>query len=210
MTNMKQYIKDGVIKTRNRIVLRVNKTIEDKDGTHKEVTLQVFNPSEEMILADGWVEYIPPVVEPKKSRMQIVQELVVKQYNERTDIEDNEALDYMTIIYPWESYLDKELREGMIVVYEDKPWRVRQTHLVLSLYPPSLNTASLYEVIEKEHAGTEDDPIPYSVPMEIFEGKCYVEEGVNYLCTRSSGTALSHNLRDLVGIYVEVVEQINE
>lgn len=207
---MKQYIKDGVIKTRNNIVLRVNKTIEDKDGTHKEVTLQVFNPSEEMILADGWVEYIPPVVEPKKSRMQIVQELVVKQYNERTDIEDNEALDYMTIIYPWESYLDKELREGMIVVYEDKPWRVRQTHLVLSLYPPSLDTASLYEVIEKEHAGTKDDPIPYSVPMEIFEGKYYVEEGVNYLCTRSSGTALSHNLRDLVGIYVEVVEQINE
>lgn len=203
MTNMKQYIKDGVIKTRNNIVLRVNRVIEDKDGTHKEVTLQVFNPSEEMILADGWVEYIPPVVEPKKSRMQIVQELVVKQYNERTDIEDNEALDYMTIIYPWESYLDKELREGMIVVYEDKPWRVRQTHLVLSLYPPSLDTASLYEVIEKEHAGTEDDPIPYSVPMDIFEGKYYVEEGVNYLCTRSSGTALSHNLRDLVGIYVK-------
>lgn len=200
---MKQYIKDGIIKTRNNIVLRVNRVIEDKDGVHKEVTLQVFNPSEEMILADGWVEYIPPVVEPKKSRMQIVQELVVKQYNERTDIEDNEALDYMTIIYPWESYLDKELREGMIVVYEDKPWRVRQTHLVLSLYPPSLDTASLYEVIEKEHAGTEDDPIPYSVPMEIFEGKYYVEEGVNYLCTRSSGTALSHNLRDLVGIYVK-------
>lgn len=200
---MKQYIKDGIIKTRNNIVLRVNRVIEDKDGTHKEVTLQVFNPSEEMILADGWVEYIPPVVEHKKSRMQVVQELVTKQWNERTDISNEEALDYMTIIYPWESYLDKELREGMIVVYEDKPWRVRQTHLVLSLYPPSLDTASLYEVIEKEHAGTEDDPIPYSVPMEIFEGKYYVEEGVNYFCTRSSGTALSHNLRDLVGIYVK-------
>ena len=187
---MKQYIKDGVIKTRNRIVIR-------KDG------MQVFFPSEEMLLADGWVEYIPPVVEPKKSRMQIVQELVVKQYNERTDIEDNEALDYMTIIYPWESYLDKELREGMVVVYEDKPWRVRQTHFALSLYPPSLDTASLYEVIDKEHAGTQDDPIPYSVPMEIFEGKYYVEGGVNYFCTRSSDTALSHTLDTLVGLYVE-------
>lgn len=199
---MKRYIKDGIIKSRNNIVLRVNRVIKDKDGNPKEVTLQVFNPSEEMLLADGWVEYIPPVVEPKKSRMQIVQELVVKQYNERTDIEDNEALDYMTIIYPWENYLDKELREGMIVVYEDKPWRVRQTHLVLSLYPPSLDTASLYEVIEKEHTGTLEDAIPYLPPMEIFEGKYYVEEGVNYLCTRSSGIALSHNLRDLVGVYV--------
>ena len=199
---MKQYTKNGEIKTRNQIVLRVTKIVEDELGNHKEIKCQVINPSEEMILADGWVEYIPPKVEPKKSRMQIVQELVVKQYNERTDIEDNEALDYMTIICPWESYLDKELREGMVVVHEDKPWRVRQTHLVLSLYPPSLDTASLYEVIEKEHAGTEDDPIPYSVPMEIFEGKYYVEEGVNYLCTRNSGTALSHNLRDLVGVYV--------
>lgn len=57
---MKQYIKDGIIKTRNNIVLRVNRAIEDKDGTHKEVTLQVFNPSEEMILADGWAVYEPP------------------------------------------------------------------------------------------------------------------------------------------------------
>lgn len=202
---MKQYTKKGEIKTRNQIVLRVTKIVEDKLGNHKEIKCQVINPSEEMILEDGWVEYVAPIVERKKSRMQIVQELVVKQYNERTDIEDNEALDYMTIIYPWESYLDKELREGMIVVHEDKPWRVRQTHLVLSLYPPSLDTASLYEVIEKEHAGTEDDPIPYSVPMEIFEGKYYTQNGVTYRCTRNSEEALAHDLSALVGLYVEVV-----
>lgn len=168
--------------------------------------LQVINPSEEAILADGWVEYIPPVVEPKKSRMQIVQELVVKQYNERTDISDEEALDYMAIIYPWDYYLDKVLTEGMMVTYEDKPWRVRQTHTPLEVYPPSLTTASLYEAIDKEHSGEVDDPIPYTPPMEIFEGKHYIEDGVVYRCTRDSGTALSHALRDLVGLYVERVE----
>lgn len=201
MTNMKQYIKDGVIKSRNEIVLRVTKEINGK-----EVKLQVINPTEEAILADGWVEYIPPKVEPKKSRMQIVQELVVKQYNERTDISNEEALDYMAIIYPWDYYLDKVLTEGMMVTYEDKPWRVRQTHTPLEIYPPSLETASLYEKIDKEHDGTLEDPIPYAPPMEIFEGKYYEQSGVVYRCTRNSEVALAHDLSALTGLYVEKVK----
>lgn len=197
---MKQYIKDGIIKSRNNIVLRVTKEINGK-----EVKLQVINPSEETILADGWVEYIPPHVEPKKSRMQIVQELVVKQYNERTDISNEEALDYMAIIYPWNYYLDKVLTEGMMVTYEDKPWRVRQTHTPLEVYPPSLATASLYEAIDKEHDGTLEDPIPYTPPMEVFKGKHYMQHGITYLCIRDSGVALTHDLSNLLGLYFEAV-----
>ena len=202
---VKQYIKDGEIKTRNQIVLRVVKTIKDKDGNDREVKVQVINPTEEMLAEHGWSPYTPPVVEPKKSRMQIVQELVVKQYNERTDISNEEALDYMAIIYPWDYYLDKTLEVGMLVVYEDKPWRVRQTHTPLEVYPPSINTASLYEAIDKEHSGELDDPIPYTPSMEVFEGKYYVENNIVYRCTRNSGTALSHRLADLIGLYVEVV-----
>lgn len=196
----KQYIKDGVIKSRNNIVLKVTREINGK-----EYKLQVVGPSEEAILADGWVEYIPPKVEPKKSRMQIVQELVVKQYNERTDISNEEALDYMAIIYPWDYYLDKVLTEGMMVTYEDKPWRVRQTHTPLEIYPPSLATASLYEAIDKEHDGTLEDPIPYNPPMEIFIDKYYIENNEIYKCIRNSDTALSHSLRDLIGIYVNKI-----
>ena len=48
---MKRYIKDGIIKHRNEIVIR-------KDG------MNTYNPTEEMILADGWEEYITPVYEP--------------------------------------------------------------------------------------------------------------------------------------------------
>lgn len=197
---MKQYIKDGIIKSRNNIVLKVTREINGK-----EVRVQVINPTEEMLAEHGWVEYIPPKVEPKKSRMQIVQELVVKQYNERTDISNEEALDYMAIIYPWDYYLDKTLEVGMLVVYEDKPWRVRQTHAPLEVYPPSLATASLYEAIDKEHDGTLEDPIPYTPPMEIFIDKYYIENNEVYKCIRNSDTALSHSLRDLVNIYVNKV-----
>ena len=198
---MKKYIKDGVIKSRDNIVLKVTREINGR-----EVKLQVVYPSEEAILADGWVEYIAPKVEPKKSRKQIVEELVVKQYNERTDISNEEALDYMAIIYPWDYYLDKVLTEGMVVTFEDKPWRVRQTHTPLEVYPPSLATASLYEAIDKEHSGEIDDPIPYTPPMEIYADKYYVEDGVVYRCTRNSEVALSHNLSALVGLYVEEVK----
>lgn len=57
---MKRYIKDGIIKTRNQIVIKGQRTIKDKDGNEKVVNTNTFNPSEEMILADGWVEYTTP------------------------------------------------------------------------------------------------------------------------------------------------------
>lgn len=197
---MKQYTKNGEIKYAKNIVLKLT----DEEGRR----MQVFNPTEEMLLENGWEVYTPPTIEPtprKKSRFEIIEELVAKQYNARTDIENNEALEYMAIIYGWEEYIDKELTEGMIVIYEDKPWRVRQTHTVQSIYPPSLDTASLYEAIDKEHDGTLEDPIPYVVPMKVFEGKYYIEANNKFICIRDSEVALSHNLIDLTGLYVSLV-----
>lgn len=192
---MKKYIKNGIIKNVNNIIIVL-------DG------MQIINPSEELILADGWVEYVPPTIDPiehKKSPFEIIEELVTKQWNERTDIANEEALDYMTIVYDWERFIGQVVPVGKIVAYQDKLWRVRQEHTVLEHYAPSLETAALYEVIEKEHAGTIDDPKPYNPPMEIFKDKYYTQHNVTYLCTRDSGTALSHNLADLKGLYVELV-----
>lgn len=192
---MKKYIKDGVVKNAEDIVIRGKVRF-------------IFHPTEEQILAAGWVEYIePPMPEYKKSPMRIVEELVTKQWNERTDISNEEALDYMMIVYDWDKFIGQVVQVGKIVAYNDKLWRVRQQHTVFEHYPPSLETASLYEVIEKEHTGEADDPIPYAPPMEIFEGKYYTENGVTYLCNRDSGTALSHPLSALVGLYVEQVNQ---
>lgn len=203
---MKRYTKNGEIKTRNQIVIKGQRTIKDKDGNEKVVSTNTYNPTEEMILADGWVEYVPPQVDPqphKKSRMAVMQEIVLEQYNQRTDISDSEALDRMVVIYGWEFYIGKTLKQGQVCVYNDKAWRSRQEHTVLEVYPPSMDTASLYEVIEIIPTGEKDDPIPYTPPMEIFEGKYYSEDNLLYLCNRDSGTALTHKLADLVGIYVE-------
>lgn len=203
--NMKTYTKNGEIKQANRIVVRITKEV---NGEQK--TFQVINPSEELILADGWVEYVAPEVIPTpraKSKFEVVQELVTKQWNERTDISNAEALDYAVIVYDFEYYIGQELAQGKIVSYDGKLWRVRQEHTAQADWTPSLDSASLWEIIEVEHEGTEVDPIPYAVPMEIFGGKYYTEADQLYLCTRDSGTALSHPLSALVGLYVEQVNK---
>lgn len=192
--NTQLYIKDGTIRDRSRIVI-----IKDD--------IQIINPTEEMVLADGWQPYTPP--EPEEPQPTIddqLRELLLEQYNGRTDITDEEALKRPLLVYDWSAYKGKSLSTGMIVSYDGKLWRVRQAvAAVLEGQEPGLATAALYEVIEVEPAGTQDDPIPYTPPMEIFNGKYYTQGGVLYKCTRDSGQALSHDLAALVGLYVEVV-----
>lgn len=123
----------------------------------------------------------------------------------RLNLTDNEALSVKEVYPTWESKIDKTIEQGYIVLYDGNLWRSRQTHTALEIYPPSIHTAALYEVVEYKHEGTKDDPIPYTPPMEIYKDKYYTQNDVLYLCTRDSGTALSHNLQDLINIYVSKV-----
>ena len=190
--NTQLYIKDGTIRDRSRIII-----IKDN--------FQIINPTEEMVLADGWISYSPPAPpEPQLTITDQLRDMVLEQYNGRTDITDEEALKRPLLVYSWDTYMGKSLAAGQVVSHDGKLWRVRQAvATVLENQPPSLATAALYEVIEVEPAGTQDDPIQYTPPMEIFNGKYYTQGGVLYKCTRDSGQALTHNLSDLVGLYVE-------
>ena len=189
------YKKDGKIKERSRIIIF-------KDDQ------QIINPTDEMVIADGWVEYVAPdpVVDNSSEISKQLQDALLDQYNKRTDITDEDALKRPLIVYEWDTYIGKSLKTGQIVSYESKLYRVRQDiSTVIEGWAPQLSTASLYEVIEVASAGTIDDPISYTPPMEIFNGKYYTQNGVKYKCIRDSQTALSHNLADLVALYVEVV-----
>lgn len=56
-----------VIKTRNNIVLKKVKTITDPEtGENKDITMNVFNPTEEMLLEDGWEIYTTPELTPEQ------------------------------------------------------------------------------------------------------------------------------------------------
>ena len=66
---MKRYIKNNKIKFRNEIVISRN-------------GLQVINPSEEIILSDGWQEYVVPEAEPYvPSYEERVEQLIRARYS---------------------------------------------------------------------------------------------------------------------------------
>ena len=134
---MERYIKNGIIKSQGNIIIK-------KDG------LQYINPTKDMILADGWSEYIASDKEEihVKTIREIVEEIVIKQWNKRNDITNEEAVDYKAIVYNWEKYIDKEILEGQIVSYDDKLWRAKTTHMVKTITEPSVDETIFFEVIE--------------------------------------------------------------
>lgn len=85
-----------------------------------------------------------------------------------------------------------------------KVYKVITSHTSQNDWPPETSN-TLFTVIDEVHAGTLEDPIPYDGNMEIFSGKYYTQNDVIYLCNRDSGTPLYHALKDLVGLYVEVI-----
>ncbi|MEE1288477.1 MAG: hypothetical protein UHK44_07755 [Bacteroidaceae bacterium] len=78
---MKHYIKDGVVRRHSAIVQP-----EIIDG----ISFDVFNPSEEMLLASGWDVYSPPVPEiPKEEQYK---QRIVELIRERYSLDDEIAI----------------------------------------------------------------------------------------------------------------------
>lgn len=110
-------------------------------------------------------------------------------------------------IYPaWESLIGQTVdKAGYKFTYGDKLYKtIPESHTFQSDWIPGNGTESLYTVIDEGHAGTLDDPIPYGGNMELTEGLYYTQDGIVYLCTRSTGQPVYHALSELVGLYVEV------
>lgn len=151
---------------------------------------------------DEYIEVNAMTYEEVKQMAESIQE-TAKKIN-RIDLTDNEALSVKDFYPTWQSKIGDNVEQGYKMLYDGNLWRVRQNHMIIETYPPSIATAALYEVINYQHEGTIEDPIPYVPPMEIFSGKYYVQHDVVYRCTRDSLTALSHDLSALVGLYVEI------
>lgn len=124
------------------------------------------------------------------------------------NIPDQQALDCISIFPTWESYIGKSMPEGVRTQYEGKLYKSRQEiPAVLANQPPGIETAALYVVIDQEHEGTLEDPIPYDQMMEVFAGKYYLEDGIIYKCIRDSGQPLYATCASLVGNYFQVAEE---
>jgi hypothetical protein len=129
--------------------------------------------------------------------------MAIKQARAITD--DQEALTVQCLYKEWNKQLGKQLNVGEYIQHEGKLYRVLQAHQAQTNWVPGANTESLFVVIDKEHAGTLEDPIPYEGNMELFNGKYYSQNEVVYLCTRDSGVPLYHDLANLIGVYVQTI-----
>lgn len=117
-------------------------------------------------------------------------------------LSDTDALDGMELFPVYA--VGAAYAQGFRFRYGEKLYKVLQAHTSSAEWKPD-GTPSLYAEVEKPGQGdTPDDPIPYSGNMELLEGKYYAQDGVTYVCTRSSGTPVYHPLAQLVGLYVEV------
>lgn len=84
-----------------------------------------------------------------------------------------------------------------------KLYKVIQAHTTQEDWTPDV-AVSLFEVIDVEHSGTAEDPIPWAVNMQCYNGKYYTFDNVLYLCIRDSGIALAYTPDQLLGNYFEV------
>lgn len=120
------------------------------------------------------------------------------------ELDDTEAGKLYLCYDEWKT--DKAYKVGDRVECDGKLWKCRQAHTSQENWKPSINTASLWEVINVENAGTLDDPIPYDQTMTVYNGKYYLEDGIIYKCICDSGQPLCATCASLVGNYFEVAK----
>lgn len=115
--------------------------------------------------------------------------------------DDNTALDYPELIQPWQPNTDYAADQR--VNHNGTLYKCLQDHTSQADWAPDI-APSLWTIVCVTHTGTADDPIPYTGNMELTAGLYYIQDGVAYRCTRSTGQPVHQALAELVGIYVVV------
>lgn len=132
--------------------------------------------------------------------------LLIKQQINTLEVDDSTAL-RMAEFYPeWADLIGKTVNKAEYKFqYEGKLYKtIPSNHTFQADWVPGVGTESLYTRIDETHDGSKYDPIPYSGNMALENGKYYTQDGVIYLCNRSTGNPVYNTLADLVGLYVEI------
>lgn len=127
--------------------------------------------------------------------------LFIRQNIQTLSVDDQTSVRMLAYYPEWADAITYE--EGFKVQRGGKLYKCRQWHNSQPNWAPDRpGTESLWTVINEQYSGDQYDPIPYSGNMVLEKGKYYTQDGVMYKCTRPTGDPVSHNLSDLVGIYV--------
>jgi hypothetical protein len=144
---MKLYIKtiDGV-----QHILPKNKIVVVKDG------MQTFNPTEKLILSDGWKVYKPKSIEPTE------EELIELERNALIDcIKLHDSSDEVNIFYIGNLpiWLDKNTRAGLLLRF--------QAEIATNIEETTLWYDSIEFKLTPQHG------INMLYALEVYASKCY-------------------------------------
>lgn len=117
-------------------------------------------------------------------------------------LNDEDALDAIELFPQWKE--DIFVSTGEKYRFDKDLYKVLQPHTTQADWTPDITPSLYVKVQADQEQGTIDNPIEYSVNMELIEGKYYVENNIIYLCTRSLAASY-WPLSQLVGQYVEVI-----
>ena len=119
-------------------------------------------------------------------------------------INGNDALTARSMYPTFESIIGKTVKQGFKFTHGGKLWKTEQPEMTIQEhYAPGTGTESLYSEVCESHAGTLEDPIPYSGNMALESGKYYSQNSKIYRCTRDTVNPVYNALSELVGLYVE-------
>lgn len=142
----------------------------------------VSNPSVELIAAEGWLEYVPPVIPPTPKTEPDYDELIgaVKKMlsTQAEELSDEDALDVAAIFPTWASKLGMQVNVGERLWYNEKLYKVIQAHTTQEDWTPEEVPGLYVEVSILEWpewiqpTGAQD---AYMTGDKVtFEGKHYV------------------------------------
>lgn len=125
-------------------------------------------------------------------------------------LSDEQALQVKDLYPTWGDCVKRgeEIPKDFKLTDDGTLYKSLKPHTTQADWKPSA-TASLYAIVSasasEEHAGTQEDPIPYVQMMLLEEGKYYTQDGVTYLCIQGTITGYPNDLKDMSSL-VQPVE----
>ena len=143
----------------------------------------VCNPPEEMIFAEGWQVYVPPVIPPQPqtepSEDEIVQAVKRMLASSVEEMTDEQALEVAALFTTWASKIGEAVTAGERLWYNTKLYKVLQPHIVQEDWTPDVTPALFVEVSVEEWP-----PIPEIITAEqaYMAGDKGTWKGQHYIC----------------------------
>lgn len=129
-------------------ILNDGKKLQLSDGTW------VSNPTQEMMFAEGFEIYVPPVVPPTpetEPELPAMMEAVKRMLDSQVeDLSDEDALAVSALFPTWISKMGEEVHAGERLWYDVRLWKVVQNHTVQADWTPDTAVSLYVEVTIEE------------------------------------------------------------